>query len=90
MRFCGPLLLALASILATIATAQETHGISAGYLDTTCAPCQDFYAYANGGWINRTSLPDKGAARGALDELNARRATTLSQSRPPPTERSRD
>lgn len=77
MRFCGTLLLVLASILATIARAQEGHGVNAGYLDTTCAPCQDFYAYANGGWINRTSLPDRGAALGALDELNTRRAATL-------------
>ena len=26
-------------------------------LDTTCAPCADFYRYANGGWIRRASIP---------------------------------
>lgn len=79
MRCCGTLLLALVFCHAARGSAQAVHDINVGYIDTTCAPCQDFYAFANGGWINRTSLPDKGSAMGALDELNTRRATTLSR-----------
>ncbi len=26
-------------------------------MDTTCAPCQNFYRFANGGWVKRTSIP---------------------------------
>jgi putative endopeptidase len=26
-------------------------------MDTTCSPCQDFYRFANGGWVKRTSIP---------------------------------
>jgi putative endopeptidase len=32
-------------------------GFDPGALDTSVAPCEDFYRYACGGWLSRTSIP---------------------------------
>jgi putative endopeptidase len=38
-------------------------------MDTTCAPCQDFYRFANGGWVKRTSIPADRPMWGSFLEL---------------------
>jgi len=38
-------------------------------LDTTIAPGEDFYQYANGGWIKRTEIPSDRVRYGAFDIL---------------------
>ncbi|MFC2414102.1 MAG: M13 family metallopeptidase [Bacteroides sp.] len=38
-------------------------------LDTTVAPGEDFYQYANGGWIKRTEIPSDRVRYGAFDIL---------------------
>src|ERR1700704_2945196 len=63
--------------LARIGFAQAVHGIGRAYMDTTCAPCQDFYSYANGDWIAHARLPDSHSEVGTLDELAMKRATIL-------------
>jgi predicted metalloendopeptidase len=53
-------LFVLAALMAAIAlplTGQDTHGINAADMDTTAKPCQDFFHYANGGWIKTHAIP---------------------------------
>jgi putative endopeptidase len=38
-------------------------------LDTSCAACSDFYTFANGGWLKRTTIPAKYGEWGAFDQL---------------------
>src|SRR5580700_12226332 len=56
-------LLALAPLTAysQAAPAPETHGIVVADMDRSVKPGDDFYRYANGGWVKRTEIPpDRG------------------------------
>lgn len=47
----------LSLVFAQNSTELETHGIVVGNLDRSVKPGDDFYRYANGGWIKRTEIP---------------------------------
>jgi putative endopeptidase len=57
--------------------AQGHHGLDPANLDTSCTPCQDFYRYANGGWLARTTLAPEYASYGGFTELIERNNETL-------------
>ena len=38
-------------------------------LDTTCAPCRDFFQFANGTWLAHTTIPPAYSRWGSFDEL---------------------
>src|ERR1700682_493607 len=45
----------------TDAPKQDTHGIAVANMDVSVKPGDDFYQYANGGWMKRTEIPpDRG------------------------------
>jgi endothelin-converting enzyme/putative endopeptidase len=68
-----------ALLLAIVATAivvkagespkPDTHGITVGNMDPTIRPGDDFYDYANGGWIKSTQIPADRAGMGVFSML---------------------
>jgi putative endopeptidase len=69
------------ALAATVAAQTPSKsGIDPSNLDTTCKPCQDFWRYANGGWIDKNPIPARYARWGTLpviNEANRERLHTL-------------
>ncbi len=55
--------------LALVVPAQKS-GIDKADLDPTCKPCQDFWRYANGGWIDKNPIPARFARWGTMAVVN--------------------
>ncbi len=45
------------------------HGVDRANLDTTCAPCTDFYQFATGGWRAVNPIPKEYPSWGAFSAL---------------------
>src|ERR1700750_3045246 len=61
---------------------QPKKDVLAENLDTTMSPAQDFFQYANGGWIKRNPIPGDQAAWGIgnlVIEENLRRFRELNE-----------
>src|ERR1700744_953949 len=60
----------------------DVHGISVANMDSSVVPGDDFYSYANGGWIKRTVIPHERPGVGvftSLGDLANKRRLTLVQ-----------
>jgi predicted metalloendopeptidase len=59
------------------ATPGAAHGIQIGDMDLTVDPGEDFYQFANGGWLERAKLPADKPAFGVSDEIDDQVQTEL-------------
>jgi putative endopeptidase len=46
-------------------------------IDRTCAPCKDFYRFANGAWIKKTAIPSSDTWYGAWPMVRDRNELVL-------------
>jgi putative endopeptidase len=78
-RWLGLILVGMGLAGVSMAQAQAAHvpALDRANLDTTCAPCTDFFRYANGGWLKRTTIPAAYSSYGALRELADRNEAIL-------------
>jgi len=53
----------------TVTNPSSRHGIAIANIDTSVKPGDDFYRYANGGWLARTEIPGDRAAIGVFSAL---------------------
>ena len=47
----------------------KKHGINLANLDLTADPTEDFYQYANGGWVKKNTIPESESRWGAISEI---------------------
>ncbi len=64
-------------VLPAVAPLAAQHGVTRAYLDTTCAPCTDFFGFANGAWLKTAQIPASYSGTGAGRELHDRNTETL-------------
>src|SRR3954468_2174412 len=68
-----PALLFAAFASAAAQSRQGTHpanrALDRANLDTTCAACEDFYTYANGGWLKKNTIPKAYPSYGSFEAL---------------------
>jgi putative endopeptidase len=57
-------------IASPAATPEAAHGIQIDDLDLSVDPGEDFYQFANGGWLERAELPSDKPAYGVFDEID--------------------
>jgi putative endopeptidase len=63
------LLTALVVLALPVAATAQTTGPARTFMDTTCAPCRDFFQYANGTWLKTAEMPAAYVAIGATREM---------------------
>jgi putative endopeptidase len=68
------------TVWATSLAAQgQTRPLDPANLDTTCAPCKDFFRFANGGWLRRSEIPGDLPRWGSFNELQEQNYAALEQ-----------
>lgn len=59
------------------AKAASGNGLDLSWLDPTCRPCENFYQYADGGWIRTHGIPAAYPSWGLFNELQQRNQQLL-------------
>ncbi|MEP6568378.1 MAG: M13 family metallopeptidase [Acidobacteriota bacterium] len=79
LRFLTALVMAASIALAAFAQTAP-HGFDpANMCTTTCKACEDFYQYANGGWIARNEIPPAFSTWGISSPMREKNVATLQQ-----------
>ena len=71
--------LACAVVTTSLAAQGQTKPIDPANIDTTCAPCRDFFQFANGGWLQRSEIPGDLPRWGSFNELQEQNNAALEQ-----------
>ncbi len=79
MRFRIGRLLSTLVFAAAGARATEIHGLDPADMEPTAKPCQNFYLYADGGWLQKNPIPADYPTWGAFSELDQRNNESLHQ-----------
>jgi putative endopeptidase len=76
-RGCTPVLAMLLLALCSTAFAQKQGSLDMTNFDTNVRPQDDFFMYANGGWLKKTKIPDSESRWGAFNEIGDRNRAIL-------------
>ena len=71
------LFLAASVALPGDATPGPHRGIDVGGMDPSVKPYEDFYQFANGGWVKRNPIPAAFSRWGSFDQLQENNQTNL-------------
>ena len=66
-----------AALTTSLSAQSQTKPIDPANLDTTCAPCKNFFQYANGGWLKRSEIPGDQPRWGSFNELQEQNYAAL-------------
>jgi putative endopeptidase len=66
-----------AALTTSLAAQGQSKPIDPANLDTTCAPCKNFFRYANGGWLKRNEIPGDQPRWGSFNELQEQNYAAL-------------
>lgn len=60
----------LLALILSISTLAQSSGVA--MIDKTCQPCEDFYKYANGGWLKNNTIPATDSMWSRSSEIDKR------------------
>jgi predicted metalloendopeptidase len=69
--------LAMLTLAAGASAVELGSGVHRAYMDTTCAPCENFYKFANGAWLETAEIPASYTSIGAGREIFDRNQEVL-------------
>jgi predicted metalloendopeptidase len=67
MRLASVFVLVAIAVVVVVGQEGRSSGIDRSAMDTTCKPCEDFWRYANGGWLDKNPVPSDRSSWGTFD-----------------------